>query len=148
MRSILSVCTVALALAVTPFVGGCEVSDNVLNIDDPKVNFDTDVDVDNVEEGQAVTVHVDVEDSVMVAPDAEPPEGQAEAAVYVQIHLDDVESEPLLITAEATATVNIPVGTPPGKHELICRVHKHADGSPTGQESRIEINVVASASTE
>ena len=147
MRSIIYSLGVAAALAVPVAALGCDVHDNVLNVDDPNVNFDTDVDTDNIEQGQQVTVHVDVDESVLVAPDAEPPAGEADAAVFVQIHMDDTSSEPLLITAEATATVTIPADTPPGKHKLICAVHKHDSGEPTGQESTIEINVKASAST-
>ncbi|HVR20836.1 MAG TPA: hypothetical protein VMS65_14095, partial [Polyangiaceae bacterium] len=73
--------------------------------------------------------------------------GETKTAVFVQIHLDDTSSEPLLITAEASATVTIPAETPPGKHKLICAVHNHDDGMPTGQEEIIEINVKASATT-
>ena len=64
-----------------------------------------------------------------------------------QIHLDDPDSEPRRVTGEAPATVTIPASTPPGKHKLICAVHKHDGGEPTGQQSTIEINVKASAST-
>jgi len=146
MRSIIYTCGVALALAGSAMSLGCNVHDNSLVVDDPNVNFDTDVDTDNVEQGQEVTVHVDVEDKVLVEPDATPPEGEADVAVYVQIHLDDTSNAPLLITAEASASVTIPAETPPGKHRLICAVHKHDDGMPTGQEEIIEINVKASAS--
>jgi plastocyanin len=148
MRSIIYTCGVALALAGSAMSLGCNVHDNQLVVDDPNVNFDTDVDTDNVEQGQEVTVNVEVDNKVLVDPDSTPPEGKADAAVYVQIHLDDTSSAPLLITAEASATVTIPAETPPGKHRLICAVHKHDDGMPTGQEEIIEINVKASASVD
>jgi hypothetical protein len=148
MRSIIYSCSLAIALAGSVAALGCDVHDNVLNVDDPNVNFDTDVDTDNVEQGQQVQVNIDVDQAVLVAPDEEPPAGEAEAAVFVQIHMDDTDDAPLLITAEATAMVTIPADTPPGKHNLICAVHRHDDGEPTGQESTIEINVHASASTE
>jgi hypothetical protein len=147
MRSIIYSCGLAVALAASTLAAGCDVHDNSLVVDDPNVNFDTDVDTGDVEQGQEVTVHVDVDDAVLVEPDATPPEGEAKAAVFVQIHLDDTSSEPLLITAEATATVTIPAETSPGKHKLICAVHKHDDGAPTGQEEVIEITVKASATT-
>ena len=145
MRSTIYFSALILALGGALPLVGCDVHDNVLNIDDPKVNFDTDVDVENVEQGQAVSVNVDVEDAVLVAPEEEPPSGQADMAVFVQIHMDDTDSAPLVVTAEASATVMIPADTPPGKHELICAVHRHDNGEPTGQESSIEINVKASA---
>jgi hypothetical protein len=147
MRSIIYSCGVAIALAGSVSALGCNVHDNSLVIDDPKVNFDTDVDTENVEQGQEVTVHVAVDEKVLVAPDAEPPAGKADAAVFVEIHLDDTNNAPLLITAEATATVTIPADTPPGKHKLMCAVHNHDDGMPTGQVEAIEITVKASAST-
>lgn len=146
MRSIIYSLGVAVALGVSVASLGCDVHDNMLTVDDPNVNFDTDVDTDNVEQGQEVTVHVEVDQATLVAPDAEVP-ANTEAAVFVQIHLDDTNSEPLLITAEASATVTIPADTSPGKHKLICAVHNHDDKQPTGQESEIEINVKASAST-
>jgi hypothetical protein len=146
MRSLISTSIVALALTGSALSLGCNVHDNSLVVDDPNVNFDTDVDTDNVEQGQEVTVNIDVEDKVLVAPDSTPPEGKAEAAVYVQIHLDETSSAPLLVTAEASASVTIPADTSPGKHRLICAVHRHEDGMPTGEEEIIEINVKASAS--
>lgn len=147
MRSIIYSCGVAIALAGSVSLAGCEVHDNVLNVDDPKVNFDTDVDTDNVEQGQQVTVNVDVDEAVLVAPDADPPPEDADVAVYVKIHLDDTDSEPLLITAEASASVTIPADTPPGDHKLICKVHRHDNDEPTGQESTIDIKVKASVTT-
>ncbi|HEX6765370.1 MAG TPA: hypothetical protein VF103_07835 [Polyangiaceae bacterium] len=146
MRSLIYTCGVAIALAGSVATLGCNVHDNTLTVDDPKLNCDTDVDTDNIAQGQEVTVHVDVDDAVLVAPDAEPPSGEAKTAVFVQIHLDDTNSAPLLITAEATATVTIPADTSPGKHKLICAVHRHDDGMPTGQEDVMEITVKASAS--
>jgi len=147
MRSIIYTCGVALALAGSALSLGCNVHDNQLIVDDPNVNFDTDVDTDNVEQGQQVSFSIDVNESIMVAPDATPPDGESKTAVYVKIHLDDTSSEPLLITAEASATVTIPAETPPGKHKVICAVHKHDGGAPTGQQEIIEINVKASATT-
>jgi hypothetical protein len=148
MRPIIYSCSVALLLAGSVTALGCEVHDNTLTIDDPNVSFDTDVDTENVEQGQEVSVNIDVNNKVLVAPDEEPPSGEAEAAVFVQIHLDDTGSAPLLITAEASTTVTIPAETPPGKHELICAVHRHSDGMPTGEVEAIEITVKASASVD
>src|SRR5262249_40419863 len=139
-------CGVAVALATSVASFGCNVHDNSLVVDDPNVNFDMDDDPENIEQSQQVTVHVDVDDAVLVAPESTPPDGEAKSAVFVQIHLDTTSNAPLLVTAEATATVTIPAETPPGKHKLICAVHKHDGGEPTGQEEVIEINVKASAS--
>ena len=44
MRNLITSCGVAVALAVASLTVGCNVHDNQLIVDDPKVNFDTDVD--------------------------------------------------------------------------------------------------------
>jgi hypothetical protein len=146
MRSIIYRVGVAVALAGSLGAFACNVHDNVLNVEDPRVNFDTDVDTDNVEQGQQINVSIDVEEATMVAPEDDVPAG-TETAVFVEIHLDDVSNTALLVTAEASATVTIPADTSPGKHKLICQVKDHDTKEPTGQESTIDINVKASAST-
>lgn len=150
MRSIIHSLGVVVALAgpVLSVGVGCtaNIKDNVINVDDPQVSFDTSVDVDNVEQGQSVPVTINVEeDAILVAPESTPSADQMDAAVYVSIHLDDADSAPLVVTAQASVSVTIPPSTPPGDHELICRVHKHKDGS-VGSEETISIKVKASAS--
>jgi hypothetical protein len=149
MRSIIHSLGVAIALASPIYGAGCtaDISDNVINVDDPTVEFDTNVDVDNVEQGQSVPVSVDVADGDLVAPDATPPPEKVDTAVYVSIHLDSADSQPLLVTAQASVSVTIPPSTPPGDHKLICRVHKHKDDSVTGAEKSIAIKVKAAANT-
>lgn len=146
MRSIVQTLGVVLALTFPALGTGCtaDISDNVLNIEDPNVEFDTTVDVDNVEQGQSVPVTIDVEGE-MVAPEATPPQDKVDSAVYVSIHLDDPNNEPLLVTAQASVSVTIPASTPPGDHKLVCQVRKHSDGTPTGETKSIDIKVKASA---
>jgi hypothetical protein len=146
MRSIVQTLGVVLALTIPVLGTGCtaDISDNVLNIDDPNVEFDTTVDVDNVEQGQSVPLTIDVEGE-LVAPEQNPPADKADSAVYVSIHLDDTSSEPLLVTAQASVSVTIPASTPPGDHKLVCQVRKHKDGTPTGETKSIDIKVKASA---
>jgi hypothetical protein len=145
MRSIVHSLGVALALSLPVSGIGCtaDISDNVLNIDDPDVDFNTTVDVDNVEQGQSVPLTVDVEEGDLVAPEATPPPEKVDTAVYVSIHLDDTDSEPLLVTAQASVSVTIPESTPPGDHKLVCQVRKHKDGMPTGESKSISIKVKA-----
>jgi hypothetical protein len=148
MRSIIHSFGVAIALMSPIYAAGCtaDISDNVINVDDAKVDFDTSVDVDNVEQGQAVPVTVDVGDATLVAPETTPPAEDVETAVYVSIHLDSTGSAPLLVTAQASASVTIPATTPPGDHKLICQVRRHKDGSTQGEKS-IDIKVKAAAQT-
>jgi hypothetical protein len=146
MRSIIYRLGVAVALAGSLGAFACNVHDNVLNVEDPKVNFDTDVDVDNVEQGQSIAVNIDVQDATMVAPEDQVPAG-TKAAVFAEIHLDNTDGQALLVTAEASAMVTIPADTSPGKHKLICQMKDHDTKEPTGSEQTIDITVKASAST-
>ena len=149
MRSIIHSLGLVIALAapvVSSVACTATVKDNVINIDDPTLDVDTSVDVDNIEQGQTVPVTIDTEGAPMVAPEATPPAEEVETAVYVSIHLDDANSAPLLVTAQASVNVTIPPSTPPGEHKIICRMHKHKDDAVIGSEKSISIQVKASAS--
>ena len=148
MKSIISRTALAIALAGCAMNYGCtaNVHDNELNVKDPKISFNTDVDVDNVEQGQSVAVAINAENVTLVAPDAQPPPEHVDDAAYFKIFLDDEDDDPLLITAETKVTVKIPEDTDPGDHKLICRLNKH-DGTPTDFVAEIDITVEAKVST-
>ena len=82
---------------------------------------------------------------VLVDPAGQPSSEDSSRAAHFQIFLDDADSDPLVVTASASASVTIPQATPPGDHKLICRLFKH-DGSPLGEPREISITVQASAS--
>lgn len=119
-----------------------------INIPDAKINVTTnaDVDVNNVMPEQTIPVMLTVTNVYLVDPMATPPPEPPQEPGHVRIYLDDVAMPPLVITAEVNVNVKIPAETKPGKHRLICRVHKH-DGTPTSTTQEIEINVKVSVST-
>lgn len=119
-----------------------------INIPDAKINVTTsaDVDIQNVMPDQTIPVTLMVTNVYLVDPMATPPPEPPQEPGHVRIYLDDVSTPPLLITAEVNVNVKIPAETKPGKHKMICRVHKH-DGTPTSTKQEIEINVKVSVST-
>ncbi|MES1172234.1 MAG: hypothetical protein ABUL77_03265 [Bacteroidota bacterium] len=147
MKMPLSIACYPLAVAAGLFVG-CEVHDNVINIPNATVNATTsaDVDVDNVMPAQVIPIALNVQNVYLVDPATTPPPEHVADAGHVQIYLDDVETPPILVTAEANVMVTIPPATKPGKHKLICRVHKH-DKTPTSTKVEVEINVKVTVST-
>lgn len=134
--------------ALVASVGGCtaDIHDNVLNVDDPKVSFDTDVDVDNIEQGQSVQMTINAENIYPVAPDAVTPEGHEEDAVYFVFYLDDEDNAELLVTAEVNVNLTIPLDTEPGDHTVICRAHKHKTKEATSVTFEMDIKVKVKAS--
>jgi hypothetical protein len=120
-----------------------DVHDNTLTIEEPKVAFTTDVDVDNVQPGSSVRVKIDAGNVYPVEPEQTPPPEHKDDAVYFKIFLDDVDSEPLVVTARGSVDVKISSDVEPGRHKLICRMFKH-DGTPTSSMFDISIQVKAS----
>ncbi|HEY4185818.1 MAG TPA: hypothetical protein VGP07_12170 [Polyangia bacterium] len=125
----------------------CNVHDNTINIPNATINATANADVTAVVPAQTVPITVTVQNVYLVAPDATPPPEHINDAGYLQIYLDDVDTTPLLITADVTFSVTIPPATKPGPHNLICRFHKH-DGTPTSTEVNVAINVAASVGAD
>jgi hypothetical protein len=144
MRTALLRATFIVAAAFSVASVGCTMGDLNLDITDPKVSFDTDVNV--VVQGESVEVHLDAENVYLIDPGETPPAEHEDDAGHFQIYLDDLDSEPLLITAQVDVTVMIPEDTAPGVHKLKCRIHMH-DGAPTDAVFEIEITVKAKVST-
>jgi hypothetical protein len=137
-----------LALSTVVVAGlGCEVHDNTINIPNATLNVEAsaDVDVNNVEPSQSVPMMVVVHNVTLVEPSATPPPEHVADAGHLEFHLDDEATPPLLVTAQTNVVVKIPAETKPGKHKIICRVHKH-DGTPTDTKVEVAINVTASVS--
>jgi hypothetical protein len=137
----------SIGIMAVACLGACtaNVHDNVVNIPDATVNFDTDVDVDNVMPGQSVPVMVQVTKVFLVEPTATPPVEHMDDAGHLVFTLDSESNPPILVTAQTNVQVPIPQDTKPGKHKIICRVHKH-DMTPTETKFEMEINVKASVS--
>lgn len=140
-RSILMMACAAPLAACT-----ADVHDNTLNVENPKVEMATDVDVNNVHAGQSVPVTITANNVFPVAPDQTPPPEHKDDAVFFKIFLDDVGSTELVVTASLKVSVTIPASTPPGDHKLICKTFAH-DGSATDAESTVDIKVTASVTT-
>lgn len=123
-----------------------DVHDNNATIDDAAVEFDTDVDVDNVQANAGVRVNLVAENVFLIDPGSEPPPDRVMVSGHFRFYLDNTSGEPLLITASKSVDVPIPASVAAGNHKLICRIHKH-DGTATEAIFEIDITVVASIDT-
>jgi hypothetical protein len=134
-------------LAIVAGISACNVHDNTINatanIPNAQVALTADTDVDNVMPAQPLPMTVTVMNVTLVEPTAMVPAGHEMDAGHLEFHLDDETTPPLLVTAQTHVEVPIPAATPPGKHKIICRVHKH-DGEATDTEVEVEITVKAS----
>ena len=121
---------------------GCtaNIHDNTVQIKDPKVSFVTNVDVNNVSPGETMPIEIKAQNVYLVDPDDQPPPLHVEDAGHFQIYFDDLNSEPLVVTAQTKIDVKIPEDAKAGKHKLLCRVHKH-DGAPTSAVFEIELTI-------
>ncbi len=129
---------------------GCNVHDNTINatanIPNASLTLTADTDVDNVAPASSVPMTADVKNVYLVEPSATvPPEHEADAG-HLEFHVDDETMTAVLVTAQTNVQVPIPATTPPGKHKIICRVHKH-DGTPTQTTFSVDITVKASVTT-
>lgn len=154
MRNLRTNIIIAAVLGSNGFVlAGCEanVHDNTADVHDNKVDVDADLDFDatvssdGVAPGESVSVTMNATGVVLVNPDEQPSDEEADRAAYFKIFLDDADSEPLVVTASASASVKIPEDTEEGDHKLICRLFRH-DGKATDQTKEVSIKVKASAS--
>jgi len=140
-------CTALVAALTSVSVAfiGCtaNIHDNTVNVD-ATLSFKADADVTQLKPGDSVAVSMNATGVVLVDPAAQPAASDAAKASYFKVYLDDTSSTPLVVTAQASVQVKLPATTTAGKHNLICRLHKH-DGTPTNQEQEISITVVASA---
>jgi hypothetical protein len=139
-RSSRSLCMVALFAGLA----ACDVHDNTVEIPNAKINVEAAVDVNNVQPEQAVPLTLNVQNVYLIEPSATPPPEHANDACHIKVYLDDEKSPPLLVTAQTMISVKIPAGTKPGKHKLVCRVHKH-DDTPTTTVFNVDVNVNVSA---
>lgn len=146
MNTIARTATLVVAMAAFGVAGSActaDIHDNVVNVD-ATVDFKTNVDVDQVKQGDSVAVTMNATGVVLVEPDKTPAPADEDKAGHFKIYLDDTGGEPLVVTAQASAQVKIPADTSAGDHKLICRLHKH-NGAPTSQQQEINIKVSASA---
>lgn len=146
-RAFIGAATAAGFIATAVSLLGCDVHDNTIpiNIPNAKVDVSTTANVDEVMPMQTVAMNITVQNVFLVDPAATPPADHVDDAGHLQFYIDDEANPPVLVTAMTNVTITIPKETPPGKHKIICRVHKH-DGQRTEAHSEVTINVSASAS--
>ena len=113
-----------------------------VNIKDPRVTFNTTANVEEIIAEQNVPFTATASNVFLVEPSETPPAEHASDAGHFQVYLDDVASTAIVITAKTNIDFKVPAGTKPGKHKIICRVHKH-DGTPTTAIFEISITVTA-----
>jgi hypothetical protein len=123
-----------------------DVHDNTANISDAKVQFDTDVDVDQVMASDSVHVNVSAENVFLIDPDEDPPSDRVKVAGHFEFFLDSTSSAPLLVTASESVDVPIPADATPGDHKLICQIFKH-DGTPTTATFELAIKISGSVTS-
>jgi len=140
--SVLARATLLGSLIACAPLAGCmaNIHDNSVEVKDPKVSFNTSIDVTNVKPGETIPLKITSQNVYLVDPDDSPPPAHLEDAGHFQVYLDDLNSEPLVITAKTTIDVKVPEDAKEGNHKLLCRVHKH-DGSPTSAIFELEFTV-------
>lgn len=138
------------SLSAILFLAGataCNVHDNTINIPNATINATADATANDVAPTQQVAITVTAQNVYLIDPSQTPPPDHVNDAGHIQVYLDDVDTQPLLITAQTMFSVTIPAGTKAGAHNLICRFHKH-DGTPTSTEVNVAITVSASVGAD
>lgn len=146
MKKLTSLAGVLTTCATLCLGAACNIHDNTINIPNATINATTDVSAQNVAPAGTVPIAVTVQNVYLVDPAATPPPEHVKDAGHIQVYLDDVDTNPLLITAQTNFNVTIPPETKMGPHKLICRFHRH-DGTPTTTQKEVSINVAVSVTT-
>lgn len=146
MKRLTSLAGAAATSAALLLGAACNIHDNTINIPNATINATADASAQNVAPAAAVPIAVTVQNVYLIEPSATPPPEHVNDAGHIQVYLDDVDTMPLLITAQTNFSVTIPPETKMGPHKLICRFHKH-DGTPTTTRVDVSINVAVSVST-
>jgi hypothetical protein len=133
--------------AVLGAAAGCNIHDNTINIPNAQINATTDVSASNVMPAATVPIAVTVQNVFLIDPAATPPPEHEKDAGHIVVYMDDVDSMPLLTTAQTNFSVTIPAETKPGPHKLVCQFHKH-DGTPTSTKVEVAINVAVSVGAD
>jgi hypothetical protein len=147
LAALLTIGTLALAAAAP----GCtaDVHDNTVNanVDLDNANLSMTSSSSTVAASASVSLNVSVASGVvLVAPDQTPPANETDVAAYFEVFIDSESGTPLVTTASTSITVTVPSSTPPGSHNMICRLHHH-DGSATKSVTQVSVTVSASASS-
>lgn len=125
---------------------GCtaDIHDNTFNLDDLSIDANINGDADNVQAGSTVKLELNAEGAFLIEPNQTPPPDKANIAAHFEVHLDTLQTPPILVTAKTEVDVKITEMVQPGDHKLLCRLVKH-DGTPTNVVKEIDIHVSATA---
>lgn len=145
MKTLTRVTSLSATFLLLAGAAACNIHDNTINIPNATINATANADVSNVAPMQEVAITVVPQNIFLCDMATTPPPEHMNDAGDIQVFMDDVDSQPILVTATATFNVTIPAATKPGPHNLICRFRKH-DGTPTTTQSTVAITVSASAS--
>ena len=141
MRSLFSIIALGVLLSCPAFAGcTANVHDNTISIPNANVSLNTTANVNAVKPGDSVPLQIKADNVFLVSPGTTPPPAHTSDAGYFQIYFDDVDSMPILVTADVNVTVTVPSGTKDGDHKFICRVHK-PDGTATSVTSELHVTV-------
>lgn len=140
----LGIVALAAGLGLAP---GCNIHDNTINIPNAMIKATTDASATNVMPAATVPIAVTVQNVYLIDPGMTPPPEHVNDAGHLIVYLDEVDTMPLLITAQTNFNVTIPPATKPGPHKLICRFHKH-DGTPTTTKVEVAITVAVSVGAD
>jgi len=147
MKTLTRVTSLGATVLFLAGAAACNVHDNTINIPNATINATADANATNVSATQQVAVTVTAQNVYLCDPATTPPPEHANDAGHINVYLDDVDSTPLLTTAQTMFNVTIPAGTSAGPHKLLCRFHKH-DGTPTSTVATVDITVAASVGAD
>jgi hypothetical protein len=141
MRSSLSTIILGAFLAAPAFAAcTANIHDNTVNIPNASIQLNTTANVSSVKPGDGVPIQIKADNVFLVSPGTTPPPAHVNDAGYFQIYFDDDTSTPVLITADISVTVTVPMGTKDGDHKFVCRLHK-TDGTATSVRSELHVTV-------
>ena len=143
MRSFLPRLILVGALSGGIVGGGCYGTVNATVNINANVMITSTIDAEHVMMNQPIPLDINVSGAFLVEPNVTPPPEHINDAVHLQIYLDTLDSAPILVTAQAHVSVMVAQGTPPGRHKLHCRLHKH-DGTPTTTVFEFSFNLEVS----
>ncbi len=141
MRLLWSGIAVAAFLQCPTFLAcTANVHDNTISIPNANVQLTATANVNGVKPGDPVPLQIKADNVFLVSPGTTPPPAHMNDAGYFQIYFDDVDSIPILVTADVSVTVMVPSVAKDGDHKFICRVHK-PDGTATSVTSEVHVMV-------
>lgn len=128
------------------WTAGCYDDESSTSVQDATLDVEIDGDMTKVMQGDRIPLHVIVDNVYLTDPAKVPPVDRSTDAGHIRVYLDDVASEPLLVTARTDLEVEIGYTVKPGEHTLKLRVYTH-DGAPTSAALDIPIFVNAKPSS-